>query len=467
MPSPGTGYEFDLAYPATILLTSGELAITEPLTIAGPGAELLAVSGNQASRVFSVDDPGGAARIAVTLSGLTIRDGDAGIGSGGGLWTDENLVLSGVTFLDNHAHIYGGGLVWGGATATLTDVTLSGNRAETRCGGMSIAGTPELTRVVFEGNWAAQDGGGMCNWGGSPRLTDVRFEGNEAGFSGGGLYNWDGSPVLERVTFLDNVAGHDGAGLCTTSDWPRRQAGPALTEVVFQGNQADYDGGAVYNYHADLALTNVIVSGNSAGRNGGGLYLSFSSGATLVNSVVSGNLAVQEGGGIYCAGGGGTLTNVTLSGNRRARAAACTTFPGRRPSATASSGTMWPAPGTEIYNEDSTPTFVCSDVQGSGSSGAGWDGSLGIDGGGNLDEDPQFVLPVDAAAAPTTAGNLHLVWGSPAIDAGDKSLLPPDVTEDLGGRPRVLGGAVDMGAYETYPPATLYLPLVLKAGRRE
>src|SRR2546426_5872723 len=38
----------------TITLTSGELLITENLTILGPGANLLAVNGNAASRVFHV-----------------------------------------------------------------------------------------------------------------------------------------------------------------------------------------------------------------------------------------------------------------------------------------------------------------------------------------------------------------------------------------------------------------------------
>ena len=50
----------------TITLTSGELLIKNSLTIAGPGAGNLTVSGNHASRVFEASKP---AR-AVTLSGL-------------------------------------------------------------------------------------------------------------------------------------------------------------------------------------------------------------------------------------------------------------------------------------------------------------------------------------------------------------------------------------------------------------
>src|SRR5262245_41402520 len=54
----------------TIALTGGELSVTDDLTIDGPGAQCLTVSGNHASRVFDIS--GG---VTVTIDGLTIRDG--------------------------------------------------------------------------------------------------------------------------------------------------------------------------------------------------------------------------------------------------------------------------------------------------------------------------------------------------------------------------------------------------------
>src|SRR6516225_4252110 len=68
--------------PQTITLTSGELELsgaTAPTTITGPGAKLLSVSGNHASRVFQID--GG---VDASVSGLTITGGSADYG--GGLW---------------------------------------------------------------------------------------------------------------------------------------------------------------------------------------------------------------------------------------------------------------------------------------------------------------------------------------------------------------------------------------------
>ena len=66
------------------------------------------------------------------------------------------------------------------------------------------------------------------------------------------------------------------------------------------------------------------------------------------------------------------------------------------------------------------------------------------DGGGNQSGDPLF------ADAPTE--DFHLLSGSPAIDAGtdDGSLG----ATDLEGRPRTLGAAPDIGAYEFPPPGT-------------
>src|SRR5262249_40571579 len=51
----------------TILLTSGELVVSNSVTILGPGPGLLAVNGNSAGRVFHI-----CSNLVVTISGLTI-----------------------------------------------------------------------------------------------------------------------------------------------------------------------------------------------------------------------------------------------------------------------------------------------------------------------------------------------------------------------------------------------------------
>jgi uncharacterized repeat protein (TIGR01451 family) len=84
----------------------------------------------------------------------------------------------------------------------------------------------------------------------------------------------------------------------------------------------------------------------------------------------------------------------------------------------------------------------------------------GYSGTGNLSSDPQFVIPITHTVAPTTTGNLRLQITSPAIDAGDNTAVPTDVTTDLDGNLRFVDvpevtdtgngtpPIVDMGAYE-------------------
>src|SRR5262249_51194626 len=55
----------------TVTLSSGEMSITDAVTIGGPGASQLTVSGNHLSRVFRISG----STTDVAISGLTIADG--------------------------------------------------------------------------------------------------------------------------------------------------------------------------------------------------------------------------------------------------------------------------------------------------------------------------------------------------------------------------------------------------------
>src|SRR5262249_6920870 len=68
--APGDMINFADGLQGTIMLTSGELAITNNLDIEGPGADQITVNGNNSSRVFDIS-PGA----KVTIAGLTISNG--------------------------------------------------------------------------------------------------------------------------------------------------------------------------------------------------------------------------------------------------------------------------------------------------------------------------------------------------------------------------------------------------------
>src|SRR5262249_11820453 len=87
---------FDEGLTGTIALTGGELDLTDDLKINGPGADRLAVSGGNASRVFEVE-----AGETVSISGLTIAGGNAGAGNGGGIDNFGALTVSDSVFSGN------------------------------------------------------------------------------------------------------------------------------------------------------------------------------------------------------------------------------------------------------------------------------------------------------------------------------------------------------------------------------
>jgi hypothetical protein len=125
--------------------------------------------------------------------------------------------------------------------------------------------------------------------------------------------------------------------------------------------------------------------------------------------------------------------------------------------------------GAQIVDDaNSQSTVNYSIVQG------GWTGE------GNQDEDPLFAEPViDSITTHTTVGDFHLSEGSPAIDAGNNTLILADFADaecagiqgdgntteivdiDFDGKPRLEDGngdgtaIVDMGAYEV---PTIVLP---------
>jgi predicted outer membrane repeat protein len=296
-------------------------------------------------------------------------------------------------------------------------------------------------------------GGGMYNNDGSPALTNVVFSGNSADYYGGGMYNEQGIPTLINVTFSGNSSDKYGGGIYNN------ESSPALTNVVFSSNSAGKLGGGLYKEYGNLALTNVVFSGNSA-RDGGGMY-NLEPSSALTNVVFSGNSA-EVGGGLFNEESSPTLTNVTFSGNSSDEEGGGIynyySSPDVRNSilwnnrANGVTGTI----SATIFNYQSTITLTHSLVEGSNGSGPDWDCEDCTDGEGNLDENPLFVLDVNPSDAPTTTGDLRLQVGSPAIDAGN-NLFIAGFASDLDGEARIKDGdgddliIVDMGAYEYQP----------------
>ncbi len=173
-----------------ITLVSGQLDINESLTIVGPGANLLTINGNQASRIFqAVSVPTGT---AIAISGMTIINGSAA-GNGGAIRVDGvALALAGIALTANSATGNGGGLAFSAGSLSITNSAIWSNQATGDGGGAAIdnpTGTPQIQSSTISGNTAQGIGGGLALTSSTVTLTVLNstITANASINSGGGV----------------------------------------------------------------------------------------------------------------------------------------------------------------------------------------------------------------------------------------------------------------------------------------
>ena len=208
--NPGSDtINFQPGLNGTITLTSGKLpTITDPLTISGPGAALMTISGNHASLIFEV-----ASGVMVNISDLSIVNGFNFVGgaifNNGGTLFVSNSVLSG-----NNSSA-GGGVANLGGFLTITNCTMSGNTAAG--GGVYNAGGVVLINSSTMSNNFATGGGGVFNQGGTMTLTNSTISGNMATLGnfalGGGIFIDSGIVRVSNCTLSGNLALNGGGGI--------------------------------------------------------------------------------------------------------------------------------------------------------------------------------------------------------------------------------------------------------------
>ena len=304
----------------TILLTSGELTISDAIAITGlVGANSLTISGNNASRIFYISDDTNT-QIDVTISGLTLTNGTlSGSNDGAAIWSLENLIindsiLSGNTSADDGGAIRndgtllindstladntsvgtsttsGGGAILNTGTTTIQNSTISGNQA-TNGGGIRNDGTLTVINSTISGNTAVTSGGGITNTIGNSTIINSTITSNTA-INGGGVFNFEGVvPVASGV----NIP------ITTTS---------TVTSSIIAGNTDNNDigGGDGTTIGGDF-----ISGGNNLIGNGDGAA-GFTNG---VNGDIVGTTAnpVNSLLGALADNGGSTQTHALLTGS--------------------------------------------------------------------------------------------------------------------------------------------------------
>jgi CSLREA domain-containing protein len=174
------------------LNASGDLDVRSNITFTVFGAGGAIIEGNGTSggdRVLDLPTAG----VSVSISDVTIRNGQTASGDGGGI---ENAAA--------------------GSSLSLLNSTVSGNTAGggTNAGGIFTAGagaTTTLTNVTLSGNIAGDSGGGLMSSGGATTtLSNATVTNNQAdligGDGGGTATNTGGTINLQNTIVAGNIA---------------------------------------------------------------------------------------------------------------------------------------------------------------------------------------------------------------------------------------------------------------------
>lgn len=435
----------------TIALTGGEILITQPLQILGPGESLLKISGNSNSRVFFLQNTA-----IVNLNNLTIANGKAprtnpngGFGDhAGGIYIfGGQLYLSQVTVTDCRAEQAGGIYNHEGVLHVINSKITNNQAIEGRSdgsygGGINNQGTLIISGSTITGNIAqggsanmsttstgGGTGGGIHNFSGSMTITNSTIANNSAlggnsigGFGGGG--RGAGISVRGEPTIISNTAIFNNAARAGTGDIPSR-AGIASGGGILNGGNTE-----LYN----VTVSNNSVSSTNIGggvSGGGGIWNGCSDCMKITNSTVVNNTAIDIPGGGISAYSSFRLRNSIVANN-----------------------------SSSAYAPDirDTVTSQGNNFVGDGSY------SFGLENGVNNDQVGTTAAPIDPMLAPladnggVTQTHMPLA-GSPVINRGNNCVVQstsnggcltnPLTTDQRGfNRLNASGGIVDIGAVE-------------------
>ena len=232
----------------TITLTGGQIDITSSMTINGPGADKLAISGNRRSRIFFV-----VSGATVAINDLRLEDGYA-------------------PYPGSHDLYGGGGIHNFGGAVSISNCVINSNSEGSAQGGLG--------------------GGGIANNGGLLTVNNCTLSDNSAS-EGGGIFNVNGGTLtVINSTLVGNSAlrsyASSGGGIAN-----RNRGIATLINSTLTGNSSAMGGAVSNDDFSTLSVINSTLSGNAAQTTGGGIGRgAFGYNApSLANTLVAGNTA--------------------------------------------------------------------------------------------------------------------------------------------------------------------------------
>jgi CSLREA domain-containing protein/uncharacterized repeat protein (TIGR01451 family) len=298
---------------------TGDLDITSPLMLSGAGAATTVIDGADLDRVIETDF------WAVTIDGLTIRNGTAL--NGGGVYdgSTQTLTISNSVVTANHSTGDGGGIFsTDSGSLALTRTVVSANTATHGAGIDVDFGSMSIHESTLNSNVATGIGGGLYVEGlGSATVTSSTITANQAS-DGAGVNNGagGGSITLTNTTVSANVASFQGGGIFTS---PGGSASTTLNHATFSGNGAASGGDAIYINSGAVSMTGSILANSTTGSDcagsaigsvsSGGHNLIETNGCTITGDATGNLLGLDPNLGALADNGGPTLTHALLAGS--------------------------------------------------------------------------------------------------------------------------------------------------------
>ena len=317
---PGSTITFDMnTVVSPIVLTSGEITINKNLTIYGPGASALTISGGNNSRIFFINNAVNSCRISqLNLTGGN-GTGATNNGRGGAIYNFGGGLTIDSCSLSNNTNTGGPGGALCTANTGLTSIhkcLFSNNHATTSSGGaISNFSTSSLFvyNSTFTGNTenSSTTGGGAILGNGRVSIYDCTFSNNSSGASrnGGALYiNTSGfAPLISHCTITGNTASNGGGIFITPAataptiyssliaDNTTTGTGPDVNGTVFSGDKnlvSRADGSTGFIGPNDILGTIASPVDPMIGplADNGGL-----AGITLTHKLLTGSPAIDQG----------------------------------------------------------------------------------------------------------------------------------------------------------------------------